>query len=143
MPETLKSIQLSWDLPHAPAKVWRALTDPKLVAQWLMETDMPPATGKAFSFRLEPTPYWDGIVHSEILELEPLKRLRYTWNSKAAHANFDSVVTWTLHPTEGGTRLELEHSGFKADNGQAYGGAKLGWERNVGVRMSALLKTFN
>ena len=134
-------ISLAWDLPHAPAKVWRALTEPALVAQWLMKTDMPAETGKAFSFQADPLPNWDGVVHSEILELEPQKRLRYTWKGGPGVSPLDTVVTWTLHSVEGGTRLELEHGGFTTETGQAYGGAKWGWERNVGQRMTELLKT--
>ena len=143
MPETLGKINLAWDLPHAPAKVWRALTDPALVAQWLLKTDMPAEPGQAFTFRTDPMPHWDGIVNSQILELEPQKRLRYTWNVGSGPAGLDTVVTWTLVPRDGGTRLELEHSGFKPENGQAFGGAKLGWERNVGQRLTETLKTLD
>jgi uncharacterized protein YndB with AHSA1/START domain len=139
MPDKPATISLSWELPHPPAKVWRALTDPQLVAQWLMKTDMPAEQGKAFTFRAEPMPYWDGIVHSEILELEPLKRLRYSWKGGPGALALDTVVTWTLVPVAGGTRLELEHGGFGRDQGQAFGGAKAGWERNVGKGMAALL----
>lgn len=135
------SIVMSWDLPHPPAKVWRALTEPALIAQWLMRTDMPAGPGQAFTFRADPMPQWDGIVHSEILELEAQRRLRYTWKGGPGSSPLDTVVTWSLVPVEGGTRLELEHSGFKAENGQALGGAKWGWERNVGGRLSGLLKT--
>jgi uncharacterized protein YndB with AHSA1/START domain len=135
-----EKINLSWDLPHAPAKVWRALTDPSLIARWLMKTDMSPEPGKAFTFRTEPMPFWDGIIYSEILELEPQRRLRYTWKGGPAATQLDTVVTWSLVPVAGGTRLELEHSGFKAEDGHAYGGAKYGWERNVGERLQALLE---
>ncbi|HTA17321.1 MAG TPA: SRPBCC domain-containing protein, partial [bacterium] len=129
--------------PHPPAKVWRALTEPKLVAQWLMDNDMPAVTGKAFTFRTEPMPFWDGIVHSEILELEPQKRLRYTWKGGPGKSPLDTVVTWTLIPVAGGTRLELEHSGFKTGQGQAFGGARQGWDRNVDRRMAAVLAALN
>jgi uncharacterized protein YndB with AHSA1/START domain len=143
MPENAGTINLSWDLPHAPDKVWRALTDPGLVAQWLMSTDMPAETGKAFSFRAEPSPWWDGIIHSEILELEPQKRLRYSWKGGPGTSVLDTVVTWSLVPLADGTRLELEHSGFNPAHGQAFGGAALGWKRNVGERLSVVLKALN
>jgi uncharacterized protein YndB with AHSA1/START domain len=142
MPADAGKINLAWNLPHPPAKVWRALTDPALVAQWLMKTDMPVEPGKAFSFRTDPMPHWDGIIHSEILELEPQKRLRYTWKGGPGASALDTVVTWTLEAQDGGTRLQLEHSGFTPEHGQAYGGAKFGWERNVGQRMTEILKTF-
>jgi uncharacterized protein YndB with AHSA1/START domain len=143
MAESAGKIDLAWELPHAPAKVWRALTDPALVAQWLMKTDMPAEPGKAFTFQAEPMPFWDGIVHSEILELEPQKRLRYTWKGGPGASPLDTVVTWTLVPVAGGTRLQLEHSGFKEGQGQASGGAKFGWERNVSERMAAVLKVLD
>jgi uncharacterized protein YndB with AHSA1/START domain len=139
MPDPAGTIQLSWDLPHPPAKVWRALTEPALVAQWLMSTDMPPVTGKAFTFRSQPFPGWDGVIHSEILELEPQKRLQYSWKGGPATSELDTVVTWSLTPLTGGTRLQLEHRGFGAQQKQAFAGAGLGWKRNVEERMDAAL----
>jgi uncharacterized protein YndB with AHSA1/START domain len=136
-------INLSWELPHPPSKVWRALTEPALVARWLMDTDMPPEIGKAFTFRTEPMPWWDGIVHSEILELEPQRRLRYTWKGGPGATKLDTVVTWSLVPVAGGTRLELEHSGFRPEAAQAYAGAGQGWKRNVAERMAKVLEALD
>ena len=134
-----QSIHLEYDLPHAPAKVWRALTDPKLVERWLMKTDLKAEKGHAFQFRAEPMPQWDGVVDCEVLEVEPQRRLKYTWKSHAP-ANLDTVVTWTLEPTAaGGTRLSLEHSGFLPSSPWAYKGAQQGWERNVKERLAAVL----
>lgn len=140
----MSSIVKSWDLPHPPAKVWRALTEPALVAQWLMETDLAPVQGKKFSFRQKAQPWWDGVVHSEILASDPPKRLSYAWATAPGQAapQLDTIVTWTLTPIEGGTRLALEHTGFQPGNEQAFAGAKLGWDRNVGDSLAGLLKTF-
>jgi uncharacterized protein YndB with AHSA1/START domain len=139
MTEDAGAIRLCWDLPHPPAKVWRALTEPALVAQWLMSTDLPAEPGKPFTFRGEPNAWWDGIIHSQILALEPQRRLRYSWKGGPAASVLDTVVTWTLTPQGGGTRLELEHSGFRPEAAQAFAGAGLGWQRNVGGRMAAAL----
>src|SRR5947209_6960665 len=76
-----QTISLQYDLPHPPAKVWRALTDPELLAKWIMANDLQPEVGHAFTFRADPTPWWDGIVHCEVLEVGPERRLRYTWRS--------------------------------------------------------------
>jgi uncharacterized protein YndB with AHSA1/START domain len=40
----------------------------------------------------------------------------------------ESVVAWTLTPTETGTLVRMEHSGFRADQVAAYNGAKYGWK---------------
>src|SRR5216684_6808668 len=103
-----RSISLEYDLPHPPAKVWRTLTEPALLAKWVMSNDIEPLVGHRFTFRAEPMPWWDGIVHCEVLEVEPHRRLRYSWRSGGS-SPLDTVVTWTLAPTQsGGTRLALE-----------------------------------
>jgi len=135
-----QSISLEYDLPHPPARVWRALTDPELLAAWLMVNDMRPLLGHSFTFKAEPTPWWDGIVHCEVLEIDPPKRLRYSWRSGPESSPLDTVVTWTLTPTpSGGTRLALEHSGFLPDNAFAFDGARKGWQRMLGEGLTGVL----
>ena len=92
---------------------------------------MRPFVGQSFTFRTEPTSWWDGIVNCEMLELELHKRLCYSWRSEAS--NLDTVVTWTLTLTpSAGTRLVLEHSGFLPDQTSAFDGARHGWKRMLG-----------
>jgi uncharacterized protein YndB with AHSA1/START domain len=140
-----RSVALEYDLPQAPAKVWRALTEPALLAKWLMTTDMQPIVGNAFSFKA-PTPTvavakvgsWDGVVHCEVMEIEQHKRLRYSWRG----GGLDTVVTWTLAATpKGGTLLRLEQSGFRPDKGQGrfFEGAKKGWQYRVEQRLPEVL----
>jgi uncharacterized protein YndB with AHSA1/START domain len=134
-----QSISMEHDLPYPPEKIWRALTDPVLLAKWLMVTDMRPLVGNSFTFKSDPTPWWDGIVNCEMLELDLHKRLSYTWRSGPG-TGLDTVVTWTLTPTpSGGTRLALEQSGFVPANKFAFEGAKQGWERMVGERLREVL----
>ena len=131
-----QSISREYDLPHPPARVWRALTEPERLARWLMSNDMRPLVGQSFTFKDKPMPWWDGIVHGEVLEIDLQKRLRYSWRAGA----LDTVVTWTLTPTpSGGTRLALEHSGFRPDNASAFDGASKGWQRMVGERLREVL----
>lgn len=128
-----QSFSAEYDLPHPPSKVWRALTEPELLGRWLMPNDIRPAVGESFTFRSDPTPWWDGIVRCEVLELEPQKRIRYAWRSGSGEQALDTVVTWTLEPTaSGGTLLTLEHSGFRPADGHAFEGMKKGWPRLVG-----------
>lgn len=134
-----KSIAMEYDLPFPPAKVWRALTEPALLAKWLMSTDMQARVGQQFTFRMQPMPGWNGVVYCEVLEVEPEKRLRYTWKGGPESLEVDSVVTWTLTPTTSGTKLGLEHSGFSPDMPQAFNGAKYGWQKMAGQQLPQVL----
>jgi uncharacterized protein YndB with AHSA1/START domain len=110
--------------PHAPEKLWRALTENALLAQWLLKNDFEPAVGRKFQFRSEPVQNWNGVIDCEVLVVEPLKRLSYSWSSMG----LDSVVLFTLSPAEGGTHLRVEQSGFRPDQEFAYKGATYGWK---------------
>ncbi|MGH7272488.1 MAG: SRPBCC family protein [Polyangiaceae bacterium] len=136
--EEAQSLSMEFDLPHAPAKVWRALTDPALLAKWLMTTDMQPVVGRNFTFKMQPAPPggWDGVVNCQVQEIDLHKRLRYSWRA----LGIDTVVTWTLSPTPtGGTQLRLEQSGFKLSETQAFAGAKGGWQWMAGKRLGDVL----
>jgi uncharacterized protein YndB with AHSA1/START domain len=135
-----QSLSVEVELPHPPAKVWRALTEPQLLEAWLMASDLQPAVGRRFTFKQEPMPGWDGIVSCEVLELEPHRRLRYSWKSGSGPSGLDTVVTWTLTPTPaGGTRLVLEHAGFLPTNTFSRDGAKQGWQHMLGEALPEVL----
>ena len=108
---------------HPPEKLWRALTESPLLAQWLLENDFAPVAGRKFQFRREPVKNWNGVIDCEVLVVEPLKRLTYTWGALGP----GSEVRWTLTPTEGGTHLRMEQTGFGAEQEANYKGAKYGW----------------
>ena len=134
-PKQTQAITFEFDLPHAPEKVWRALTDPALLSEWLLpvlELKLDP--GAAFRFKTEPRPGWDGTVDCQLVEIEPLRKLSYTWRVPF----LDTVVTFTLTPTASGTRLNLVQSGFKEDQKQNFGGARYGW-RMMGARLVEVL----
>ena len=122
-----RSVVVEREIPHPPEKIWRALTQPHLIEEWLMKNDFKPVVGHNFNLRGE----WGGVLDCEVLAVEPHKRLSYTWNFKHAEAayNLKSVVDWTLTPTSKGTHLRMEQSGFRPDQPQAYGGAKHGWQQ--------------
>jgi uncharacterized protein YndB with AHSA1/START domain len=122
--ESTRTLVIERVFPHPPEKLWRALTENSLIAQWLMKNDFEPVVGRKFQFRSEPVPNWDGVIDCEVLIVDHLKRLSYSWSS----LGLDSVVLLTLTPAEGGTHVRMEHSGFRPDQQQAYGGAKYGWK---------------
>ena len=122
-----KSIVCDYDLPGAPFRVWRTLTEPALVARWLMATDIAPIVGHRFTFRSRPMGDWDGTVRCEVLAVEPERLLRYSWLGGSPPNVLDSIVTWTLTPTSTGTRLHLEHAGFPEDHA-GYAPMLQGWQ---------------
>jgi uncharacterized protein YndB with AHSA1/START domain len=115
-----RSVVVEREIPHAPDKIWRALTQPHLIAEWLMQNDFAPTVGHRFDLRGD----W-GTVDCRVLAVEPNRTLSYTW----AALGLESIVTWTLTPTGSGTRLRMEQSGFRPDQQQAYQGATYGWPR--------------
>jgi uncharacterized protein YndB with AHSA1/START domain len=122
-----RSVVVERDLPFPPEKLWRALTQPHLIAEWLMQNDFEPVVGHRFNLRGE----WGGVLDCEVLAIEPNTSLSYTWNFAHADAafNLQSVVTFTLTPTLTGTHLRMEQVGFRPDQKQAFGGAKSGWQQ--------------
>ncbi len=117
--ETL-SVVIEREVPFPPEKIWRALTQPHLIEEWLMKNDFKPVVNHRFSLSAE----W-GAVDCQVQTVEPNKTLSYTWGGYG----LQSVVTWTLTPTSTGTRLRLEQVGFRPDQQQAYQGARSGWPR--------------
>jgi uncharacterized protein YndB with AHSA1/START domain len=115
-----RSVIVEREIPFRPEKIWRALTQPQLIEEWLMQNDFKPEVGHRFDLRAD----W-GSVGCQVLAIEPNKTLSYTW----AAYGLESIVTWTLTATSTGTHLRVEQSGFRNDQQQAFQGAKYGWQR--------------
>lgn len=121
------SVVVERDMPAPPDKLWRALTQPHLIAEWLMANDFAPQVGHKFQLRGE----WGGILECQVLELEANRTLSYSWDFANDNPDFalKSVVTFTLTPTAAGTHLRMEQAGFNPNQKQALGGARHGWAR--------------
>ena len=117
--ETL-AVVVEREIPFPPEKIWRALTQPHLLEEWLMKNDFAPVAEHRFTFRGD----W-GSVECQVMAVETNKTLAYSWGAMG----LGSVVTWTLTPTSAGTRLRMEQVGFRPDQQQAYRGATAGWPR--------------
>jgi uncharacterized protein YndB with AHSA1/START domain len=118
-----RSVVVERDIPHPPEKIWRALTQPHLIAEWLMKNDFAPVKGHGFTLSGD----W-GSVDCRVLSIEPNKTLSYTWDAMG----LESIVTWTLTPKGTGTHLRMEQMGFKPDQQQAFQGAQYGWQKFFG-----------
>jgi uncharacterized protein YndB with AHSA1/START domain len=143
---TSQSIVVEYDLRHPPERVWRAITEAGLIARWLMNNDFSPVVGHRFTFKAQPMPGWDGIVHCEVREVIPNERLVYTWcggsdDLTTYGSRLDTVVTWTLSPTSsGGTLLRLEHAGFLPKNAFAFETMGKGWRGKLAETMDRILR---
>ena len=127
-----KSIKHTFFYPHPPETVWEYLTKPELMELWLMKNDFQPIVGLDFQFRTGPIPSlnFDGIFYCKVLEIVPHKKLSYSWKSGPGDGKItlESIVVWKLQPTDKGTELHLEHSGFaKEENLDFYNGLMHGW----------------
>ncbi len=125
--ETL-SVVVEREIPYPPEKIWRALTQPHLIEEWLMKNDFKPVVGHSFSLRRDPVPNWNGVIDCEVLAVEPNRELSYTWGTMGVN----TVVTLTLTPTSMGTHLRVEQTGFRPDRPQNFQGAKYGWQKFLG-----------
>ncbi len=128
-PDTsIRSVIVEREFPHPPEKVWRALTEGSLVEQWLMKNDFQAVAGHSFRLRMEPMPNWNGVIDCQVLSIEAYRSLSYTWSA----LGLESIVTFTLTPTDAGTHVRMEQSGFRPDQEANYKGAQYGWQRFIG-----------
>jgi uncharacterized protein YndB with AHSA1/START domain len=130
-PSKMLSVVVERAIPHPTEKIWRALTQPHLIEQWLMKNDFKPVVGHRFSLRAD----W-GAVDGQVLAVEPNTTLSYTW----AAYGLESIVTWTLTPTSTGTDVRMEQSGFRPDQQQFYQGAQGGWQQFFGALEQVLAR---
>ena len=134
-----KEIRHQFTFAQPPEVVWKYLTNPELLAQWLMPNDFKPIVGHTFTFVAKPKLKFgfDGRIYCEVLEIVPYKKLVYSWKGGSSKKNpsLNSTVIWTLSPTASGTVLTLEHKGFKGmKNYLAYFIMNKGWVK-IGKRL--------
>jgi len=158
-----RTIKLKTVLPFPQEQVWQALTNPKLLGSWFMENNIEPTQGHYFTFRMKPQKGWDGITHCEVISVEPQKSIAFTYRGEATgekalacagiHSDtadkitkgiftkLDTILSFILEPTCGGTILSMEHSGYK--------GLKLviislimqiGWKKQLRRRLPKVLE---
>jgi len=120
-PDESISIVVEREMRHPPEKIWRALTEPYLIGEWLMKSgDFRPVVGHGFGLVAD----W-GAVDCRVETVEPNRSLSYSWDTK----DLRSTVTWTLTPTDTGTLLRMEQEGFRSEQKSYYRGAQAAWPR--------------
>ncbi len=145
-PETgTREIMVDDVFPHTPETIWATLIRPDLMARWLKMTPVgfEPVVGNRFTYQTSAAGEWDGLIQCEVTDVVPYRRLAYGWRGgHAANSGYgsllDTVVTLTLEPVEGGTRLRVVHSGFDLPrNETAYRNMSGGWA-GVVARIGAI-----
>ena len=121
---------------HPPSAVWEYLTNAELMELWLMKNDFQPVIGHEFTFRANPVPSldYDGVVYCKVLEIEPFKKLSYSWQLGPGDGtiNVDSIVRWELQSKDNGTELILVHGDFIIlKNLGIFGAMEVGWLKNM------------
>ena len=118
----MSRLELERFYAHPPSALWRALTDPELVARWWAAGDVRPVVGHAFTLDMGK---W-GQQPCVVVDVEPERLFRFRF----AVGRLDTTITWTLTPDGEGTRLVLVHEGFDLDSPMgraAFEGMKPGW----------------
>jgi len=134
----LPSIVVEGMLVPPAETIWRALTEPDLIARWFMPNSFAAEVGHKYVFRSAPMGDWDGVSGGEVLDADPFWRLRYTWRGGSQTLQgfghyIDTVLTWTLSPLPNGTHVRLEHSGFTEDSAAVHAimNSENGWNAVV------------
>jgi hypothetical protein len=101
-----------------------------------MPNDFAPVLGHKFTFRTDPAPGFDGIVRCEVMEIDPPRRLVYSWQG----GPLNTIVTYVLEAIPGGTRIHFTHDGFEGIKQRLIGGMMgRGWKRMMRHRLPAVL----
>lgn len=144
--DDLTVVRVDQFLAHPPSTVWRALTEPDLIARWLMPGDFRLVVGHRYTMHAPafPAAGFSGTIQAEVLAFEPEKMLRVGWRDAdpASTSGADWTITWTLQPEGRGTRLFLLHEGFDPDHPLQQQARKImsgGWRTRIMQRLAALL----
>lgn len=130
------TIRRSRTYPYPPEMLWHAFTDPAALADWLMPNTFRAEVGHAFTFQTEPRGGFDGTVNARVLALEENRLWHISWQG----GGIDTELKVTFTPTATGTRLDLEHSGFRPRDAIARLVLGPGWSRLTKIRLLNTLK---
>ena len=128
-------IKAEIEIAATPERVFRSLTDPTELAAWWGSDEMYRTfdwmidlrAGGKWSTSALGADGTKGTVDGEYIEVDPPKRLVYTW--RPSWDDFQvTTVQYDLQPTATGTRLLVTHTGF-GDRAMAAAGTGEGWKR--------------
>jgi uncharacterized protein YndB with AHSA1/START domain len=106
--ERLPPIVLTILTPASPDSAWAALTEPERIADWF--TDASPLGGVGDTYRLD---FGEGsVVEGVVRHLEAGRAFAHTWVWADVEPSQETLVTWSVEPADGGSRITLTHDGW-------------------------------
>ncbi len=135
-----RDLRIERVFPYDRALLWRTLTDPVLLATWLMKNDFRPEVGHAFTMHTDPAPGFDGVVRCTVLELVPEQRMRWSWAGGGIETELTFVLEDAILHGRSATKLVLLHRGFEGMQAMLTSfilGA--GWARMLRTTLRAIL----
>ena len=120
-----RTVVVERDIAQPPEKIWRAITEPHFIEEWLkMKPDFAAEVNRPYRLTAD----W-GAIEGKVLESDPFTTLSMSWSA----FGLDTVVTYTLTPTPRGTLLRVEQAGFPTTVEYAYQGAQQAWPEYLAV----------
>ncbi len=97
--------------PHPPQKIWRALTDPVALGEWLMETDFVPEVGRTFTMWCDDGEGGTDTYICTLLEYHPPTRMLWSWVLDGSQDQGDTYVKFRVEQLASGTKVTITHTG--------------------------------
>lgn len=97
--------------PHPVEKVWRALTAPGALGQWLMETDFVAEEGRSFQMSCQNPQGETDRYLCKVITLDPPSRMLWSWVLDGRRDEGEMMIEITLEEVPEGTHLTIRHSG--------------------------------
>jgi uncharacterized protein YndB with AHSA1/START domain len=113
------TVQFDRAITATPEEVWAAITEPRLLSEWLAEAQLEGIVGGKVHL------VWpgQGEMRGVVTVCEPLEVLEYSWNEENA-----SLLRLEVGETESGSTLRLIHSDTTRDDASGFGA---GWQSHL------------
>jgi uncharacterized protein YndB with AHSA1/START domain len=102
-----RQVRFARRIDRPVARVWAALTDPKVLANWLGDVDIEPRVGGKYHLTFRESGF---TMTGVITVFEPEHVLEYTWLEKMEAPEMpQSLARWEISAAEAGSLLVLTH----------------------------------
>jgi uncharacterized protein YndB with AHSA1/START domain len=135
---TKRAVNHQYFIRAPPARVFRAISDPKWLVRWLCDhADLSPKKGAEYGLGWK-----DGPTHTgTVVDFRPGRRIAFSWMWPGVRLK-GTIFSLSVEPKGRGSLLVVEHTGFPraATWTDLYGGAEWGWTY-FAMNLKSLLET--